>query len=113
MTGEVKLQKCRKWYLSSHACESEIIRTAYKAIEAAELHELQENFIYCGQRIFDPHLNLTDLAAAIGLGGIGQDVRDPQPLFESAPAEMGRAVRRALGTNSKAVSKKSRKPPKR
>ena len=47
----------RKWFLSKWMCQNEIIRTAYKAIEAAVLHEMNEQFTYKGVRIFDPHIN--------------------------------------------------------
>jgi hypothetical protein len=74
-TGLDQEQRCRKWYISSHCCNSEIVRTAFKAIEAAELHELHENFQYKGRRVFDPHIDVDHLAGAIGDGLIGEDIR--------------------------------------
>lgn len=52
-----ELQHCRKWFISRHACKAEVVRTAYKAVLAAEEHEVQENFRYQGARIHNPHLD--------------------------------------------------------
>jgi hypothetical protein len=57
------LQTCRKWYVSSHSVKAEIVRTAWKAIEAAVLHEAQEEFRYKGKVIYNPHLDPDQLAA--------------------------------------------------
>ena len=73
-TGCVEEQWCRKWVLQYTMCDSEIIRTAYKAAEAAVLHELQETFRFKGARIFDPHLDLNALADWIRDTGL-QDTR--------------------------------------
>lgn len=56
-TGTVDEWTGRKWFLSPHMCRNEVIRTAHKAIEEAVLHEMNEQFTYCGVRIFDPRLN--------------------------------------------------------
>lgn len=73
--GIVQEQRCRKWYVSPHSCTSEIVRTALKAVEAAEMHELYENFSYKGIRIFDPHLNVDNLANNIQQGSIKEEIR--------------------------------------
>lgn len=52
----------RKWWLSPHMCENEIVNTAYKAIEAAVLHEMREHFKFRNVAIFNPHLDYTQLA---------------------------------------------------
>lgn len=80
------LQRGRKWYVSQHSCVGEIVRTAYKAIEAAELHEIQENFKFMGKRIFDPHLNPIDLASHIDFGDIRLSTRN-SPAVSSANKE--------------------------
>lgn len=49
----------RKWDLSPHMCVSEVIRTAYKAIQAAEEHEMNECFRYQNIAVFDPHRKIT------------------------------------------------------
>lgn len=61
-TGQTTKQKSRKWYLSPWACKSEIVRTVYKAIREAELHELDENFKYKNAAIYDPHRDVDELA---------------------------------------------------
>jgi len=50
-------QHCRKWFISRHACKAEVVRTAFKAVVAAEEHEVGENFRYRGARIHSPHLD--------------------------------------------------------
>lgn len=55
--NRVEIQRCRKWYISSNSCRGEVIRTAWKAVEAAVLHEAQEQFLYKGRAIYDPHLD--------------------------------------------------------
>lgn len=57
-TGEMKEWHSRKWWLSQHMIHSEIIQTAYKAVEAAVLHEMRESFLYCGRAIYDPHIDV-------------------------------------------------------
>ena len=57
ITGKVEQQSCRKWMLSEHMVAQEVIRTAYKAIEAATLHEMSENFRYKGRAIYGPHID--------------------------------------------------------
>jgi hypothetical protein len=54
-------QHCRKYYLSPYMTKSEIVRTAFLAVRQAEEHEMCELFLYKGQRIFNPHVNMDDL----------------------------------------------------
>jgi hypothetical protein len=72
---ENHLQYCRKWQLSKHMCKSEVIRTAWKAVLAAEEHEAAEKFRYNGVDLFNPHLDLVKLAELRKI--IGVDVRQP------------------------------------
>lgn len=44
-TGVMEEQHCRKWQLSTHMVPSEVVRTAYKAILAAEEHEVGEHLL--------------------------------------------------------------------
>lgn len=60
-----ELQFSRKWWLSPHMCENEIVRTAYKAVKTAIEHEMDEQFTFKKQRIFDPHMDYTNLAALL------------------------------------------------
>lgn len=59
---EIALQSGRKWLLSSHMTRSEIVRTALKAVLAAEEHEARERFTYRGRAVFGPHLDVDVLA---------------------------------------------------
>lgn len=74
-TDKVELQKCRKFYVSPFMEESEIIRTAYLAIQQAEFHELDENFKYKDIAIFDPHLNLNHVRSCIYYESIEKETR--------------------------------------
>lgn len=65
--GEPELQHCRKWMVSRHCCENEVVRTAYKAIQGALEHEAAEQFLFDGIRIFDPHVNYTELAKHVAV----------------------------------------------
>lgn len=62
-----ELQKCRKWRLSPYMTETEIVRTAWKAVLAAEEHEAGENFKYCSQTPFNPHISIDGLMEASSL----------------------------------------------
>lgn len=61
-TKRWEVQHCRKWFISTHACKAEVVRTAFKAVLAAEQHEVNENFRYRGVPIHSPHLNPDKLA---------------------------------------------------
>lgn len=62
-SNELALQSCRKWQLSYHMVNSEIVRTARKALHAAMEHEVDEQFSYDGVVIFHPHHDLDELVA--------------------------------------------------
>jgi hypothetical protein len=51
-------QYCRKWILEPTMSKTEIVRTAYKAFEAAVVHEMSERFLYKGVAIFNPHADV-------------------------------------------------------
>ena len=38
--------------------DSEIVRTAYKAVKTAVLHEMDELFLFDGEMIYSPHTNI-------------------------------------------------------
>lgn len=61
-SGKTELQKCRKWFISQHSGDSEIIRSCFLAIRQAEEHELCERFLYKGQQIYNPHLDMDRMA---------------------------------------------------
>lgn len=51
----------RKWLLSVHMTESEVVQTCLKAVLTAEEHEAREKFKYHDRAIFGPHINVNDL----------------------------------------------------
>lgn len=51
----------RKWYISEHTTESEIVLTCWKALLTFIEHEARENFLYKGKRILDPHIDVNAL----------------------------------------------------
>ncbi len=57
-----ELQHGRKWYVSPHMTQSEVVQTAFSAVRWAEEHELRELFLYRGERIFGPHHDVNALA---------------------------------------------------
>lgn len=46
----------RKWMLSPHMTEGEVVQTALKAVLTAVEHEAREKFRYKGVALFQPHL---------------------------------------------------------
>lgn len=54
----------RKWYLSDHMLEDEIVKTAYAAFKATIEHEIMEGFRYDGKRVFNPHADFRGLMNA-------------------------------------------------
>ena len=59
--GEVVSLGGRKWYLSPHMTDSEVILTAWAAVEMAELHEARELFLFEGERVLNPHIDVREL----------------------------------------------------
>lgn len=61
-TGEEDMSwKGRKWYLSEHMTNDEIIKTAYAAFEACVLHEVREGFLVDKKILFNPHVDFEEL----------------------------------------------------
>jgi hypothetical protein len=56
-------QHGRKWLLSEHMTDSEVVQTAFKAVLAAEEHEARETFLVDGVAVLGPHFDLFKLAA--------------------------------------------------
>ena len=56
-----KLWYGRKWYLSDHMTDDEIVKTAYAAFEAAVKHEIMEGFTVDGITLFNPHVNFEEI----------------------------------------------------
>lgn len=61
VSGKPLTWTSRKWLLSYHMANTEIVRTVFKAIKAAMEHELCEKFTYKGARIYDPHVDVEAL----------------------------------------------------
>lgn len=75
VTGEPTTWRGRKWLLSRHMTETEIVCTAFKALQHALDHELREHFVYRGARVFDPHRSIALLVEVAGRAD-ALDVRD-------------------------------------
>lgn len=58
VTGEPMSWNGRKWRLSQHMTDSEIVQTMLKAVLTAQEHEAREGFLYRGKAIFDPHYDV-------------------------------------------------------
>ena len=52
----------RKWLLSPHMTDTELVYTAWKAVLAAEEHEARENFLFEGVPVVGPHLDVHAMA---------------------------------------------------
>jgi hypothetical protein len=61
VTGEPLVWHGRKWLLSPHKKDSEIVTTVFKALMTALEHEAREQFLYKGVAILNPHFNLEKL----------------------------------------------------
>ena len=79
-TGKVERQKGRKWLMSEHMTDSEVIQTAFLAVKTAEEHEIREKFHYNNEAVFGPHMNVKDLA---------ENLRDGMQPLEYRPTESG------------------------
>ena len=65
--------KSRKWLLSEHMTQSELIQTAFLAIMTAEEHETREKFLFDSIAVLGPHYNLVELKNDIRTGLIEMD----------------------------------------
>ena len=53
----------RKWRLSEHMTDGEVVQTAWLATLTAIEHEARENFRFQGVTVFDPHYDIHKLVA--------------------------------------------------
>jgi hypothetical protein len=60
--GKPERQFCRKWLLSEFMTPTELVRTAWLAVQQAERHEMEETFRYKGRDIYNSHLSVDSLA---------------------------------------------------
>jgi hypothetical protein len=63
VTGVPLKWSSRKWLLSEHMTDGEIVQTAFKATLTAIEHEARETFLYRGQPVFGPHYDIEHLVA--------------------------------------------------
>lgn len=56
-TGVIQLQSCRKWMLSYHMTDDEVLTTALRAVLTAVEHEAREQFKWKGEPIYRPHMD--------------------------------------------------------
>ena len=61
VTGKAHTWKSRKWRMSQHMTDGEIVQTAFKAVMTAMEHEVREQFSFMNQTIFDPHYDIYKL----------------------------------------------------
>lgn len=58
VTGELELQKARKWYVSPYSTDTEIVESAFAACCRSMMHVAKEHFIYKGHRVYSPHFDI-------------------------------------------------------
>ncbi len=63
VTGIKQWHNCRKWQLSPHMTDGELVQTAFAAALQAEEHECREFFTYNGHVVMNPHLSLEALTS--------------------------------------------------
>lgn len=61
VTGKDLSWSGRKWRLSLHMTDSEVVQTAFMATMAALEHEARELFTYRGVSVYDPHYDVEKL----------------------------------------------------
>lgn len=74
-TGGAADWKGRKWQLSRYMTDSEIVVTAWAAVQRALLHEAAEMFKFRDAAIFDRHINVHGLVELVK----GPDALDGRP----------------------------------
>lgn len=60
-TGKATVYRGRKWYLSDHMTDDEIVKTALAAFEATLRHECLEGFKIDGITLVNPHVHFEAL----------------------------------------------------
>jgi hypothetical protein len=83
-TGEPMQWKGRKWKLSYHMTDTEIVQTAWAAVQRALIHEASELFRFDGVAIFDRHLSVHRLVE-LGRRDDALDGREPPEVTEVTP----------------------------
>lgn len=78
-SGEVEKQHCRKWQLSEWMTPTEVVQTAWAAVQRAEMHEAAENFKFKGYDVFNNHINVKALAELCDDGRYEHRPEPPKP----------------------------------
>lgn len=60
-TGVIEPQHTRKWLLSPHMTDSEIVQTVFKLCLTSMEHRTREGFVFAEARVFSPHFDVWDL----------------------------------------------------
>lgn len=63
VTGALYTWTGRKWRLSPHMTDGEVVQTAFLALLTALEHEAREQFTFQGVSVFDPHFDIHKLVA--------------------------------------------------
>lgn len=58
-TGDIELQRSRKWYVSPFATETEIVDSLFACVQRSMEHRAREHFTYDGERVHSPHFSLS------------------------------------------------------
>ena len=69
VTGEPLPWWGRKYLVSHHMTDGEIVQTLFLAARVAMEHELREGFKYQGQAVFDPHFDIEKLVSLRAAAG--------------------------------------------
>jgi hypothetical protein len=56
VTGEWGWRSGGKYYVSPHSTPGELVRKCLAAVLAYAEHEVRENFLFRGRRVFGPHI---------------------------------------------------------
>ena len=64
--------KSRKWMLSFHMTDSEIVQTAFLALQVAIKHEAREFFKFKGRPVMRPHFDVYKLVELCDLGAVSK-----------------------------------------
>ncbi len=86
-TGAPAEQAGRKWYISRHATNSEVVQTMFLALKTSHEHRLREHFRFDGQRVFQPHFSIEELRDFAAQAT--EDRRNPMPQPERVLAGSG------------------------
>lgn len=89
VTGKAMGWSGRKWVVSIHATDQEVVGTIWMAVKAAVEHEMRELFLFDRVAIFDPHHPLEAMLR------MGKEARDSRPEPAAEPPKAGGALRNA------------------